>query len=340
VKINRRRLLSIALAALVLAAAGWTAWNVWASRDLELAIGELRAAGLPTSPRELYPPTVPEAENAAHLYEASFAMMKNLPDLRNDEWWDDLPKVPPEVRAALPAFGEALDLTHRAGRLPACRFELRYEDGLTMRIAHVPQMRKLGQLLAARAAVRVEEGSLDGAQEDLRALFALTRALRDEPIMVTQVVRFKLAKRGLDVLETVLARSGSRAAVLDRVRPDDCRGGVSRGLRGEVVLRLSLLDWGMLDAAPPEAVPTTLRIPGLRGPTLKSSLARMARHDLGCVRAVERPYPEAIALLKSLEEKCSAEADALSGLLLASYSNAVKREAEVAATLERIRSRS
>src|SRR6185295_3820026 len=139
----------------------------------------------------------------AHLYQAAFAILKAIPDPRKEDWWDDIPKVPPEVKAALPAFGEPLDLAQRAGLLPVCRLKLRYEDGFSMALPHLYQFRKLRYLLKARAAVRAEGGDLGGAEDDLRALFAMTRALRQEPILVSQVLRFRLAKKGFLALESV-----------------------------------------------------------------------------------------------------------------------------------------
>ena len=91
---------------------------------------------------------------------------------------------------------------------------------------------KLARLLAARATLRAEEGNLDGALDDLRALFRSARALRQEPMLLSQVVRLSIDDVGLAVLEVVLPQCAAAVPALERVELDDPRGAVAQGNRG------------------------------------------------------------------------------------------------------------
>ncbi len=124
----------------------WTLWNWSATTELERAVAALRKQGLPTTVAELengvppfdVPPT--DAQNAAHLLEAAFALAKSIeppPDLD----WDlgELP-VPESVRRNLSLYDEVFDLLYRAADRPRCRFDLEWRDKFAMMLPHLMEL--------------------------------------------------------------------------------------------------------------------------------------------------------------------------------------------------------
>jgi hypothetical protein len=257
---------------LVIAYGVWTAQNVRSLREAEAAVREVKAAGFPTRPDDLRSLPPPAAENAASLYRAAHALLKTVaaPDGAFDSLRLWPPRVADEDRALLPACEPVLALVHQAGRLPACDFQLRFEDGLTMLVPHLLQFRELSRVLAARALVRAGEGRVEEALADAGALFAMSRALRGQPFLVSQMVRCGLTESALLVLEGILPRAPSAIEALRQAEPDTLTGAVAAGLRGELVNVLSLLDPAVLahyraqSGIPGEFTPSRLGLPAFR----------------------------------------------------------------------------
>jgi hypothetical protein len=321
----KRRSSKIGLAAIVAVvvvwALAWTVQNVRALRAAEALSLELQAAGLPIRPEGLRrePPLAPE-ENAALLYEAAFALRKSVaaPEGAFESIEERPPRLTSEDRALLPAYDEALALVHRAARLPACDFEIRYEDGFSALVLHLFQLRELATTLAARALARAEEGRVEEAVDDVRALFATSRALRSEPLLVSQLVRCAMSERALLVLEAILPRAPSAAAAVQRAEPDTAAGALETGLRGELVNVLSLVDGEVLAryraqrGVPRELLPCFLELPGYRANAVTcarvlSRLAAAKGEWLDLVRQAEALEREAggIGLFDSWAGHCA-----------------------------------
>ncbi len=307
----------------VLAAGAWTLWNYTASAALERAIARLSAAGLPLSAAQVKPPEAAPGENAAHLLKAAFALLDGLPEhvLELDLDLNELLRIPEAARRATEAASEALELVHRAARLPRCVFQLHYEKGISMEMGHLLSLRRLGRLLAARAVIRSGAEDPAGAAGDLRALFALARSLREEPVLVSQLVRIAIDTMALTALEVVLPRLESVPAALEAIEPDAARGAIAFALRGEIALcALRFLDDDVLEdidviVGPVEGA-WILRLGWLARPYLKADLARL----LGLVQAyaqiAARPYQEAVPAWKT----AASEVDRQGGVLVRVYS--------------------
>src|SRR4051794_14561930 len=67
----------LAVSALLLVA-GYVVLNIRAGRSLESELAQVRERGEPISLREAAPPAVPDAENAAPIYEAAFRQLSRL----------------------------------------------------------------------------------------------------------------------------------------------------------------------------------------------------------------------------------------------------------------------
>jgi hypothetical protein len=328
-------------ALLVLSAGAWTFWNFTASRALERALERLAAAGLPTSPAQVRPAEARPQDNAAPLYRAAFALLDALPEASADVDLDlaKLPQLPEETHRAVESASDALDLLGRAAGLPRCVHPLKYEMGIRMEVPHLLPIRKLSRLLAARAVVRAEAGNFDGAVSDLHALFAMARSLREEPVLVDQLVRFEVDRIGLRAVEVLLPRLESPVRDLDRVRSDAPRGAVAFAQRGEIVLiALRALDQDVLEdldsvlGSSQEA--GLLRLGWLARPYLKSDMARLLDLFRSFAQIAVRPYREAIPAWNAAAQEAVLQGGVLVRLYCSNTSHVLHDEARIVAQAE------
>src|SRR5262249_35894034 len=86
-----------------------------------------------------------------------------------------------------PLFNELRDASKR----PKSRFNLQYEaeNPATILLPHLAQLKSLCQILQLRASAELSLGQADDALNDIQLMFCLTDATRDEPILITQLVR-------------------------------------------------------------------------------------------------------------------------------------------------------
>ena len=221
---------------LIVALAGfgaWTVWNLWATNKLAHVVADLSARGLPTTLAELESGLAPfdsepaETENAAPIFEAAFALAKSIEPL--SDWGPGEGSVVPEdVRDGLPRFDKVFDLLYQAAERPRCRFDRDWSDGYAMMMPHLSEIRDVATLLRNRAVVRSADGDGEGAIEDVRVIFCLSRSLREEPILINQLIRIAVAEMGLEALRVILPRSESAVEALESTSPDDAAGSMAR----------------------------------------------------------------------------------------------------------------
>lgn len=328
-----------ALAILVLALVGvWTVWNVVGTRRIEQAVDELRAAGFPGRIDEIEswrlggePPAA--EENAAPLYRAAFALIEaegKPPPAEDDtakgirRWLSD------ELEAALPDYGPALEELHRAAARPRCRRELRWEDGYELELPDLMPARSAARLLGARALGRSRSGEHGGAVEDLRALFALARSFREEPILISQLVRFGVDRIGLDVLEVVLPTCTDPVAVVEGLRLDAVGGSVAMSFAMESVIVLSLATGGTdMDGA--EELRLAFGAASILGPYLKCDIAHLSRGLTRMAVAAQQPYPVARPETQRIQDEALEGGGLMTGMLLPAMAHSIEKEGAIAA---------
>ena len=92
-----------------------------------------------------------------------------------------------KLSEAEPVFAEL----QAAGKLPFSRFNIHYddEDPAAIMLPHLSVVKRLTQVLALRASAELALGQTDQAFEDTRLLLYLTDACKDEPFLISQIVR-------------------------------------------------------------------------------------------------------------------------------------------------------
>lgn len=219
--INRSWLRRVALVLgglLALTALAWGGSHLWASHRLEQARLALRERAGGTTPAELAPPPVPDADNAYLPIRSSGVLLEDLGEgeLELGTRLASLPvdAVPePEAGEAWAEVrrrrAEAFELLHGAARRPSSSLGLDYDDdrhpieGTTDLLPLVRQAR----MLAADARMALAEGPGSGRfQASLAALQTLSETLHREPLLITQ-----LLAQAADVLllRTLAAAAGA-----------------------------------------------------------------------------------------------------------------------------------
>ena len=94
-----------------------------------------------------------------------------------------------DILRALERHRTALAAFHEAGLRPKAKFPLKWEDGFSMRLPHLPNLQRGANLLALRASAHLQLGETDAALSDLRDILHIARALEQQPIMICALVR-------------------------------------------------------------------------------------------------------------------------------------------------------
>ena len=223
---------------LVVCGVGWTIWNAVASYRLEQAIEAASAAGWMGTIEELergleqFGGAPEPEENAAPLFRAVFAFMEGLPE--PEDWTgEDRHSVPAEVENLIGEYEEVFALLERARSRPRCKFDLEWREGAAMRMNHLFPVRRAVLMCRARAILRVNAGDHEGAIEDLRLGFAVANALREEPILISQLVRIAAASIVTDALQHVLPLCPEPVEAVESLQTGDFRGAMAFSLHGE-----------------------------------------------------------------------------------------------------------
>ena len=217
--------------------------------QINAELDAIRKAGFPVTLRELsdyYP--APSGDNAAGVYGQAFEKFSATtpPD-------DKLPvagsaKLPPRgeplpdemkagVSAYLAANAQALELLHKAAAIEGCRFDLDFSLGVGIPLHHLMALRHAARLLQLQALMKVEGGKPDEAAAAIADSFSAARAVRNEPLLISQLVRIAVTNSSVNTLERVLSRTalGDRQladlskAIASQENPEP----LMRGLAGE-----------------------------------------------------------------------------------------------------------
>jgi hypothetical protein len=178
----RAAVLTIAKAMLLLALTGIAvhlllaiSWSARVNRKLV----EIRAKGEPATFADLVPKPVPDDQNAAVLYEQSFAFLQ-IPQYRpmqSDPFMDffsdrklaakDRDALIPELRKVVAKNARALALAEAATHRPQCVFPHNWKAGGYAGLPDCRALSQVAQLFAARSAVKAHDGDIGGSVDDI-----------------------------------------------------------------------------------------------------------------------------------------------------------------------------
>jgi hypothetical protein len=288
--------------------------GIWLARQssLDSQLAELRAEGLPTTAREIndfyvVPDDVTDttdlwiaAINAAQAASTS-PSIKTLPIIGQGptpipppgEAWAKLEAS----RALLASSKFELQLIHRAGEAGGqVRFPVDFSAGIATLLPLTQNSRAVARLLTLDAHVGAHDGDNARVLQDLKAIFALSDAMRGEPCMISQLVRIAIHNVGGDAVEKLLphckwddAELQSLQAAIGAARFKD---GLMHSMSGERAIALTALDrmalgpFQQTSSKPCGSIRLRLTVYPVRGPMPYKGNATLVPKSRNCPPAV------------------------------------------------------
>ncbi len=132
------------------------------------------------------------------------------------------------VLAALSESDAIIALLREASQRPYARFELAYDvkDPAAILLPHLAPVKRIAQVAALRSAAELGVGRTDDAFRDVMLFFPLADSLRDDPLLISHLVRIAILAIALQPLEAGMDQwSDSQLASLQQrlQRIDLCR---------------------------------------------------------------------------------------------------------------------
>lgn len=219
---RKHRLWLVVTLVVFAALAGWIVFRFSIKARLKAEIEAIREAGYPVTCQELdeWYNLPAEAGNAAdvildaalHFVDPPWRAerLKNLPIVGPTRTVGRTVQIDAQIRSLMGEYladhAEALELLHQAALMPEARYPLDLGDVDKAVIPWMADIRHGVLLLALEAAVHAEDGELDLAVGSIRSAFGVGRSLRNEPLIVSRLVRIGCEEITLDVLERVLTK--------------------------------------------------------------------------------------------------------------------------------------
>jgi hypothetical protein len=288
----------------------WTAANLIGSSRYQSAVRDLEADGFSLQLPRMAPPEVPAAENAAPYYSAAFALVVPAPD--DAEWINSpqktLAELGPQQRAAAEAWlkqnGEALDMARRAQKRPRCRFERDYSQGFSMLMPEITGTMSLSRVLFTLAESQVLAADGAGARESVKLLFSLAGCFRDDPVLVSQLVRICVLESALALIPDAVTEATTEAELREwqALLPPEAplQGSLEGAYRGEIAMAAMLLDNPTSEAFMP-AMNARDRVKwDLSRPLVRLDGADYLRDMRRIILACRKPYLEAAMEIDAL----------------------------------------
>jgi len=229
----------------VLFALGWR-WHLML--DVKQRVAAIKAAGLPTSAAELndYYPAVADDQNAALVITQALALVRSYTDARSNEvekFELPLPSEPltseqAELLAGYVEMNRAAIAKAREGlSLPRSRYPIDLSPGFDALLPHLRKVKDLSLACLYEGMLAVDSGRQEDRKESIVTILSLSHTLADEPILISQMVRFRMEKMAKNLLERSLnvgEVDDGQLAMLERAfHNTGTSNGLARGMIGE-----------------------------------------------------------------------------------------------------------
>lgn len=211
---RRTAVILLALAAVLLVVRGIA--NLVIGHQLNEEVSRLERLYGRLDPGTLAPAQVPAAENRARVVRAAASLLVVGPAesatlTRLNQRYVPSPPVE-DLRGVVEQNQLALQVAEQIRRRPKSNWEIDYAHDTNL--PRLLDIRNLGILLAVSCRVDLETGRVDRAAEAALAGFAEAASLRQEPILIIQLIRIAIAREQLRCARDLLARGEPAAATL------------------------------------------------------------------------------------------------------------------------------
>jgi len=202
---------------LLFSLASHTTANLVTGYALNKAIRQAKAESIKLTPEEVIPPLVPDKDNAALVYRQAFDLADRLKEKYKTEW-EYMPyesKIKIEELTVTqkrnisrimqdPEFIKLYALIEKAVNIPACRFDINYEDGPAMLQPHLSKIRSLAKLAAAKTFILSWERDNKKAWQYAEFCFHISDSIINEPILISKFVCIATDKIAIDSFQQLL----------------------------------------------------------------------------------------------------------------------------------------
>jgi hypothetical protein len=136
-----------------------------------------------------------------------------------------------------------------ASERPKSRFAIRYdqENPAGILLPHLSVTKRVCQVLKLRALASFEKGDTESGFEDLRLMFRIAETHREEPFLISQLVRLAETQIALQVLWEGLAdhrfTEPQLVALQSNLQEPDIVQGMDHSLRAERAFGIKIIDW-------------------------------------------------------------------------------------------------
>ncbi len=285
-------------------AIGWMIWSANAAGLVEDELAKIRAANEPVDPADLaafYVLPTGKADStrlwgeAGQVFESNsfnevareFPVVGQGPEIPPvGEQWEQLDAV----AAFLADYEAEMTKIHEAAELGGyARFDYNFEDGIAMLLPDVQGLRSCARMLTLEARVAAHRGDAEAVARSIHAIFAACRAVEEDPILISHLVRVALAGIAMSELEHALGSVELSDADLQMLHEDvrsvDFQYSLERSLMGERVTGiLTFRNPGQF--AIDEGIPLPVRA---NNEDLALYLSTLAKY----IEASRQPFPEA-----------------------------------------------
>jgi len=231
-----------------------TAGVCWVAFSLSAAVAAGNAQ--PTTLQELqdFYPRVDDAANAAFVYKKALDMcpvnnqglfpLGGL-GISQNMLITPLPSgVKADIVGALERNAAILQVLHQAAAMPQCRFPLDLTRGYGVTLPHLLPMRDFTWALELEAVNAADDKKSDLAAQAVLDAVAIAQSLRNEPQLVSQLVRINCWGIALDAMAQVLNRVSLEDKTLlqfqESLAKADDREALTRALQGELCMYMNL----------------------------------------------------------------------------------------------------
>ena len=231
------------------------------NHKVNVELDRIRAQGLPATPAELdaWYEDVPADRNAAVVLQGAFDQTIDATDWRKERsnelpiWEDTEPPLAVPLTAGMRGLlkefladnAESVALLHKGASMPQCRYDADLFQGQSAPLRHLSHLRLAVITLRCAALLNASDGKVDEALGDAVTSFRLARTLRDEPVVVSQLVRLDMVRESVHTLMQVMSRARLTDAQLVRLdaflKETVDPAAVTRGYVGELCMMHPLL---------------------------------------------------------------------------------------------------
>lgn len=174
-----------------------------ARRGIDAEIAAIRAKGEPVAPEQLIHPPIPDSQNSAIILNQAFAKYPKKPTSAVLAFIR-LHAPTPGAKDDLARYDGLAPLVERGLQRPQCDFRVDWSKGLVAEHPHYDKLARFAQVLAAMAIVEARGGNAHRAAKLIDDGLRLGELLKDEPVLIGQVIRYDIMSTMTDALAAVL----------------------------------------------------------------------------------------------------------------------------------------